>query len=135
MTPHDLLAAFEILTEAPDGITRLRELVLQLAVRGKLVPQDPSDEPAWVLLERIALEKARLVKEGKRPKQKTLPLVGEDEVPFEVPDGWVWCRIDDCFDVAGGIQKSGKRLPIQNTFPYLRVANVQRGQLDLGEIH
>ena len=89
MTPHDLLAAFETLAEAPDGIARLRELVLQLAVRGKLVPQDPNDEPASVLLERIAAEKARLVKEGKIPKPKPLPPVGEDEVPFEVPEGWV----------------------------------------------
>ena len=54
MTPQDLIAAFDELAEAPDGVTRLRELVLQLAVRGKLVPQDPDDEPASVLLERIA---------------------------------------------------------------------------------
>jgi type I restriction enzyme S subunit len=90
MTPHDLLAAFEILAEAPDGIARLRELVLQLAVRGKLVPQDPEDEPASVLLECIAAEKARLVKEGKIAKPKALPPVREDEVPFAVPEGWVW---------------------------------------------
>ena len=57
MTPHDLLATFETLAEASDGIARLRELVLQLAVRGKLVSQDPNDEPACVLLERIAAEK------------------------------------------------------------------------------
>jgi len=60
MTPHDLLAAFDILVEAPNGIARLRELILQLAIRGKLVPQDPNDEPACVLLERIAAEKTRL---------------------------------------------------------------------------
>lgn len=90
MTPHDLLAAFDILVEAPDGIVRLRELILQLAVRGKLVPQDPNDEPACVLLERIAAEKARLAKEGKIPKPKPLPPVSKDEVPFEVPEGWVW---------------------------------------------
>jgi type I restriction enzyme S subunit len=100
MTPHDLLAAFDILVEAPSGIARLRELILQLAVRGKLVPQDPNDEPACVLLERIAAEKARLVKAGKLPKPRPLPPVSEDEVPFEVPEGWVWCRVDDCFDVA-----------------------------------
>jgi type I restriction enzyme S subunit len=135
MTPHALLAALEILTDAPDGIARLRELILQLAVRGKLTRQNPNDEPAYVLLERIAAEKACLVKAGKIPKPKPLPPVGEDEVPFEVPEGWVWCRVDDCFDVAGGIQKSGKRQPVQNAFPYLRVANVQRGWLDLGEIH
>ena len=55
MTPHDLLVTFETLAEAPDGIARLRELVLQLAMWGKLVPQDPNAEPACVLLERVAI--------------------------------------------------------------------------------
>jgi len=95
MTPHDLLATFETLAEASDGIARLRELVLQLAVRGKLVSQDPNDEPACVLLERIAVEKVRLVKEGKIAKPKLLPPVGEKERPFEVPPGWVWCRLGE----------------------------------------
>jgi type I restriction enzyme S subunit len=97
MTPHDLLANFETLAEAPDGIARLRELILQLAVRGKLVPQDPNDEPARLLLERIAAEKARLVKEGKIPKPKSLPLVDEDEVLFEVPEGWTLIPFGEVF--------------------------------------
>ena len=70
------------------GIKKLRELILELAVRGKLVTQDPSDEPASVLLERIAAEKARLVKEGKIKKSKPLPEITEDEIPFELPEGW-----------------------------------------------
>ena len=77
----------------PADVVPLRQTILQLAVRGKLVPQNPNDEPACMLLERIAAEKARLVKEGKIPKPKPLLPVGEDEVPFEVPKGWVWCRI------------------------------------------
>jgi type I restriction enzyme S subunit len=119
----------------PADVAPLRQTILQLAVRGKLVSQDPNNEPACVLLERIAVEKAQLVKAGKLPKPKLLPPVGEDEVPFEVPEGWMWCRVDDCFEVAGGIQKSWKRQPVHNSFPYLRVANVQRGWLDLGEIY
>ncbi|WP_431066990.1 hypothetical protein [Methylotuvimicrobium sp.] len=75
------------------GIKKLRELILELAVRGKLVPQDPNDEPASVLLEKIAEEKARLVKEGKIKKQKALPEIGEDEKPFELPEGWEWTRL------------------------------------------
>lgn len=75
------------------GIKKLRELILELAVRGKLVPQDPNDEPASVLLERIAVKKAQLVKEGKLKKQKSLPEIGEDEKPFELPDGWEWSYI------------------------------------------
>ncbi|MGY0145208.1 restriction endonuclease subunit S [Edwardsiella tarda] len=75
------------------GIKKLRELILELAVRGKLVPQDPSDEPASVLLERIAAERVRLVKEGKIKKPKALPEISEEEKPFELPEGWQWCRL------------------------------------------
>ncbi|WP_029771906.1 restriction endonuclease subunit S [Pseudoalteromonas sp. TB51] len=70
------------------GIKKLRELILDLAVRGKLVPQDPNDEPASVLLERIAAEKAQLIKDKKIKKPKALPEISEDEKPFEVPEGW-----------------------------------------------
>ncbi len=75
------------------GIKKLRELILELAVRGKLVPQDPSDEPASVLLERIAAEKTRLVKEGKIKKPKALPEIGEEDKPFELPEGWECIRL------------------------------------------
>ncbi|KID02472.1 hypothetical protein PU00_11990 [Hafnia alvei] len=75
------------------GIKKLRELILELAVRGKLVPQDPNDEPASELLKRIAAEKAELVKQGKIKKQKPLPEISEDEKPFELPSGWEWQRL------------------------------------------
>ncbi|WP_336795148.1 restriction endonuclease subunit S [Erwinia aphidicola] len=80
------------------GIKKLRELILELAVRGKLVPQDPNDEPASELLKRIAAEKAELVKQGKIKKQKPLPEINEDEKPFELPEGWEWtslCEISE----------------------------------------
>ncbi|EKN3512983.1 restriction endonuclease subunit S [Yersinia enterocolitica] len=77
------------------GIKKLRELILELAVRGKLVPQDPNDEPASELLKRIAAEKAELVKQGKIKKQKPLPEISEDEKPFELPSGWEWARLQD----------------------------------------
>lgn len=75
------------------GIKKLRELILELAVRGKLVPQDPNDEPASELLKRIAAEKAELVKQGKIKKQKPLPEISEEEKPFELPVGWEWSRL------------------------------------------
>ncbi len=75
------------------GIKKLRELILELAVRGKLLPQDPNDEPASELLKRIAVEKAELVKQGKIKKQKPLPEISEDEKPFELPEGWEWQRL------------------------------------------
>ncbi|SER66245.1 type I restriction enzyme, S subunit [Azotobacter beijerinckii] len=84
-----------LLAGAPNGIKKLRELILELAVRGKLVPQDPSDEPASELLKRIAEEKARLVAEGKIKKQKPLAEIGEEEKPFELPEGWEWSRLSE----------------------------------------
>lgn len=90
-----LLKHFDLLAQAPDGVKRLRELILTLAVQGKLVPQDPSDEPASVLLERIRAEKDRLVAEGKIKRDKPLPPITEEEKPFELPKGWAFCRLGD----------------------------------------
>lgn len=73
----------------------LPKSILQAAVQGKLVPQDLHDEPAWFLLERIRTEKARLVKEGKIKKEKPLPPISEDEIPYDLPEGWIWCRLGD----------------------------------------
>lgn len=77
------------------GIKKLRELILELAVRGKLVPQNANDEPAAALLERIAAVRDRLVKEKKIKKPKRLPVITDEEKPFELPDGWGWCRLGD----------------------------------------
>ncbi|EPB6465620.1 restriction endonuclease subunit S [Cronobacter dublinensis] len=91
------------------GIKKLRELILELAVRGKLVPQDPSDEPASELLKRIATEKAELVKQGKIKKQKPLPEISEDEKPFELPEGWEFCRLGDAT-----INRDAERVPLSS---------------------
>ena len=77
------------------GIKKLRELILELAVRGKLVPQDPTDEPASVLLEKIAVEKSQLIKEKKIKKTAELPDITDEEKPFDLPDSWSWCHIGD----------------------------------------
>ncbi len=125
---------FDLLYSTPENVSQLRQAILQLAVMGKLVPQDPNDEPASVLLERIREEKARLVKEGKIKKSEKLLPIEASEIPYELPDSWDWVRVDDCYEVAGGIQKTPKRQPVSNYFPYLRVANVYRRRLDLSEI-
>ncbi len=83
---------FDILFTTEDSIDQLKQTILQLAVMGKLVPQDPNDEPASVLLEKIAKEKERLVAEGKIKKQKALPPISEEEKPFELPEGWEWAK-------------------------------------------
>ncbi|MEH8247985.1 restriction endonuclease subunit S [Aeromonas veronii] len=107
------------------GIKKLRELILELAVRGKLVPQDPSDEPASVLLERIATEKTRLVKEKKIKKSKALPEIGEEEKLFELPDGWEWCRLSDiAFPQAGFAFKSNGFNEHGEGIPLIRIRDV-----------
>jgi type I restriction enzyme S subunit len=91
MNAEGLLAYYERVADAPEAIARLRRFILDVAVRGKLVPQDAKDEPASDLLKRILNEKARLVKSGEIKKPKVLPNV--DDPPFEVPCAWRWTRI------------------------------------------
>ena len=81
------------LTTRPDQIKALRQTILNLAVRGKLVEQDPNDEPASELLKRIAVDKSRLVKAGVIGEQKALPSVADAKISFELPKGWVWTRL------------------------------------------
>ena len=83
---------------------KLRQKILDLAIHGKLVPQDPNDEPASVLLERIRAEKERLIKEGKikRSKKSASDTPHYENVPFEVPEGWVWCRLSEISNYGGG---------------------------------
>ncbi|RNC71837.1 MAG: restriction endonuclease subunit S [Desulfuromonadales bacterium] len=95
MTPETFFANFGHLAEAPNGVQKLRELILSLAVRGKLVPQDPNDETASVLLTRIKAEKERLVKEKKIKKSDPLPPVSADEEPYALPQGWEWERLNN----------------------------------------
>lgn len=101
------------------GIKKLRELILELAVRGKLVPQDPSDEAASVLLERIAAEKAQLVKEKRIKKPKALPAISEDEKPFELPKGWTWSRLQDIG------HELGQKAP-DSEFTYIDVGSINK---------
>jgi type I restriction enzyme S subunit len=110
---------FQVLADAPNGIKHLREMILQLAVMGKLVPRDPDDEPAALLLEKIKKEKDRLIKSGKIKKQKPLPPIKEEEIPYEIPKGWVWVRMRDiCHD--WGQKKPDKK------FTYIDVASIDQ---------
>ncbi|MBA5836810.1 hypothetical protein F9879_07110 [Morganella morganii] len=93
---------FDTLFTNEASIDALKQTILQLAVMGKLVPQDPNDEPAFELLKRIEQEKAELVKQGKIKKQKPLPPVSDEEKPFELPVGWGWVRLGDIGTISGG---------------------------------
>jgi hypothetical protein len=93
MNAERLLAHYERVADAPDAIARLRRFILDLAVRGKLVPQDPQDEPASELLKRIAKEKARLVKAGEVRRDQPLPMVDQGYFPMNAPIGWALTRL------------------------------------------
>jgi type I restriction enzyme, S subunit len=89
-----LLAHYEQIADAPDAIARLRRSILDLAVRGKLVPQDPNDEPAWELLKRIATEKLQLVKTGAISRENTSKPADPDGLPFNIKPGWQAATIE-----------------------------------------
>lgn len=93
---------FSELYSVKKNVTELRKAILQLAVMGKLVPQDPNDQSASELLKEIEEEKERLVKEGKIKKSKPFPKVTPDEIPYELPDSWKWVRVIDVVDVGTG---------------------------------
>ncbi|MDU3818787.1 MAG: restriction endonuclease subunit S [Pantoea sp.] len=112
------------------GIKKLRELILELAVRGKLVPQDPNDEPASELLKRIAAEKAELVNQGKIKKQKPLQEISEDEKPFKLPVGWEWVRLGHiCTKLTDGSHNPPK--DNGSGYPMLSSQNIQNDKIDI----
>ena len=114
------------------GIKKLRELILELAVRGKLVPQDPNDEPASVLLERIAAEKEKLIKEKKIKKNRKQPEIIQDEIYFSIPENWSYARLEDVYDVRDGTHDSPK--PTSAGFPLVTSKNLSTGKLDLSDV-
>ena len=113
----------------------LRQKILDLAIHGKLVPQAPNDEPASVLLERIKAEKERLIKEGKIKKskksEKTSDTPHYENVPFEVPESWVWCKFQDCMDVRDGTHDSPKYT--QEGYPLITSKDFKNGQFDFSK--
>lgn len=126
---------FDTLLDRPEAVDALEQTILQLAVRGQLVPQDPTDEPASELLKRIRAEKDRLNTAGKIKRDKPLAPIGEDEHPFELPMGWEWVRFGDLAQISSGVTL-GRKTPITKPqcLPYLRVANVQRWRLNLSSM-
>lgn len=131
-----LVEHFELLATAPDGVARLRELILTLAVQGKLVPQDPNDEPASVLLEQIRLEKDHLIAQGTIKRDKSLPPISADEMPFELPGGWRWVRLNGLLKKigAGSTPLGGKEVYVPSGVKFLRSQNVWNEGLRLAGV-
>ena len=133
---------------------RLKKSILQEAVQGKLVPQDPNDEPAAVLLERIRAEKQRLIAEGKIKKDKHESVIFrrdnshyeklngierciDDEIPFDIPENWCWCRLGTIASVLGGKRiPAGRKLSNENTgYAYIRVSDMKDGFVSTEDLH
>ena len=124
---------------------QLRKSILQLAIQGKLVPQDPADEPASVLLERIRAEKQHLIKEGKIKKDKGDSVIFKgddncyyekigsevknitDEIPFDIPDSWIWSRIRECYDIRNGFTplRTDESFWNNGTIPWFTVEDIR----------
>lgn len=122
-----LLSNLNLLATAPDGVARLRELILTLAVQGKLVPQDPKDEAASELLKKIRAEKDRLITEGKIKRDKPLAEITEEEKPFELPEGWEWVRLGAAMEMFNG--KAFKPTDwLASGLPIVRIQNLNRSE-------
>ena len=111
---------------------KLRQKILDLAIRGKLVPQDPNDEPASVLLERIRAEKERLIKEGKIKRSKKTA-EDETEAPFEIPESWEWIRFGEYLDVRDGTHDTPKY--VENGYPFVTSKNLSNGRIDFTNVN
>ena len=119
---------FDLAITAPDGIKRLRETILTLAMQGKLVPQDPKDQPASELLKEIETEKQRLVKEGKIKEPKALPPIMPKEVPYEVPKSWEWVRLGEIGNWrAGSTPNRANTNYYGGKFPWVKSGEVKQG--------
>ena len=111
---------------------KLKKSILQEAIEGRLVPQDPNDEPASVLLDKIRKEKAQLVKEGKLKKKDLVETpISEDEIPFEIPDSWEWVRFGDFVSTSTG--KTPPRGDVRywgdNDFPWVSISDMKQGEI------
>lgn len=127
-----LLTNLEHIATAPGGVARLRELILRLAVQGKLVPQDQADEPANVLLRNIQAEKERLIAQGKLKRDKALAATREKNDPFELPGGWEWVQLFDLLpEFQNGVSSrgdAGGRL-----ITVLRLADIKNRRISLAD--
>jgi type I restriction enzyme, S subunit len=132
-------AHFDVLFTTEASIDALKQTLLQLAVMGKLVPQDPNDEPASELLKRIQAEKAKLIAEGKLKKAKPLAPIGEDEKPFKLPNGWEWARFPELGEFARGKSKHRPRndpfLFNPPIYPLVQTGEVARAGYVIEEYH
>ncbi len=125
MSNEEFLEHFGHFVDAPNGIQKLRELILQLAVQGRLVEQDENDEPVDVLLKKSKTAQKELVDSGVVKKGKAYPVISKDEIPYVIPDSWRWVRINEIG------HNWGQKVP-DNDFTYIDVSAINK---EAGIIH
>jgi type I restriction enzyme S subunit len=121
---------FDAMHTSIESVKALRETILQLTVQGKLVPQDPNDEPASVLLERISAKKQQLVADGKIKTTKPMPRVETPEMLFRLPKGWAWSRLHDAIDVRDGTHDSPRDSQDRDSYPLVTSKDFRGGDID-----
>lgn len=130
---------FDTLFATPASIDALDATLLQLAVRGKLLPQNPADEPASELLKKIRAEKDRLIAAGQIKRDKPLPPIADDEKPFELPEGWAWGRFPELGEFGRGKSKHRPRndpaLFNPGIYPLVQTGEVSRANRTVREYH
>ncbi|MBB6218103.1 type I restriction enzyme S subunit [Anaerosolibacter carboniphilus] len=120
---------FEMIFQTSESMQELRNVVLQLAIEGKLVHQDPSDKPAVELVKRIQVEREKLMKEDKIKKQKPFPPIEEDEIPFEIPDSWQWVRMGQVINFQGGYAYKSNSYIDNSDYQIIRLGNVKNDRI------
>ena len=127
---------FEFLADAPNSVQKLREVILQLAVQGKLVAQDPGDDPAAVLLEKIRGEKEKIIKEKKLKNINTLPVTESEKNAIELPEGWQFIKLGEIVQKlgAGSTPKGGKAIYQEAGIKFIRSQNVWNNGLSLQNV-
>ncbi len=127
---------FDAAFAAPDGIKKLRELILTLAMQGKLVPQDPNDEPASELLKAMEVEKQKLVKAGIIKNSISLTKIKPDDLPYESPKGWEWVSLGEITTKigSGSTPRGGKNAYAESGIPFLRSQNIWNDGLRLNDV-
>lgn len=133
-----LLPHFDTLFCTEDSIEQLKQTILQLAIMGRLVRQNPKEEPAKKLIKKIKKYKEKLIEEGKIKREKVLLEIGESERPFDVPDGWLWCRLGEVGVLKRGKSKhrprNDKRLFIEGYYPFIQTGEVSQAKKNGGVI-
>lgn len=119
---------FDVLLDRPEAVDALEQTILQLAVRGLLVPQDPTDEPASALLQKIRTEKDHLIAQGQIKRDKPLPSVANDEVLFELPLSWEWTRLGNFCKVISGYAFSSADLSCESGIRAIKITNAGVGE-------